>query len=129
MTGDGYLWVSVSEAARLTGKSERTVRRWMAGGRLQKKDNVGELVVGVPPDLVTYDRQGRTTSDNAPLQTETLRLQAEVDKLSEIVRQLTGERDYLRQALAAALTAQQKALPEHTARPWWALWRRSEKEI
>jgi len=57
------------------------------------------------------------------LQTQIAALRAELDKCQALAEQLTGERDYLRQALAAALTLQQKALPERTGRTWWAFWR------
>jgi hypothetical protein len=54
-------------------------------------------------------------------------LRAECDLLRQRVADLAGERDYLRQALAAALTLQQKALPKPSGRPWWQFWRRSEQ--
>jgi len=44
-----------------------------------------------------------------------------------LLEQLTGERDYLRQALAAALTLQQKTLPKPSGNPWWQFWRHSEQ--
>lgn len=53
-------------------------------------------------------------------------LSATGDVLRQRVEELTSERDYLRSALAAALTLQQKALPERTeqGRHWWWPWGR-----
>ena len=46
--------------------------------------------------------------------------------LRQRVADLVSERDYLRQALAAALTTTQKLLPERTGRSWWQFWRKVE---
>ena len=125
MTDSGHVWVSVSEAVRLTGRSERTVRRWMTGGRLAVRDDAGTLVVGVPPELVPDDRQAQATPGTPDMTAKVAELEASVRHLQAMLEQVTGERDYLRSALAASLTTTQKLLPERSGqRPWWAFWRR-----
>lgn len=125
MTDNGHVWVSVSEAVRLTGKSERTVRRWMTGGRLAVRDDAGTLVVGVPPELVPDDRQATATPDMPDMATKVAELEADVRRLQALLEQVTGERDYLRSALAASLSTTAKLLPERSGqRPWWRFWRR-----
>ena len=124
---DRQNWITVTEVARLLGKSERTVRRWMTGGRLTWKDTPeGKLV-----DFASHSTGGGVTAPGiAVLEKENTRLQAEVDKLAELVRQLTDERDYLRRAHEASLSLvaqQQKLLPAPGNRPWWQFWRRDEE--
>lgn len=126
MSENGHLWVSITEAVRLTGKSERTVRRWVAGGRLSIRHDAGLLVVGLPGDLLAHDRQAEATPDAADMAAEIAALQAQLQACQALAAEVTGERDYLRQALAAALTLQQKQLTEHTGRTWWQFWKRGE---
>ena len=127
MTNNERLWVSVSEAVRLTGKSERTVRRWMAGGKVPTRDNAAGLQVGLTGEMVVRGRQEEATPDMPDMAARVVELEADARRLQALLEQVTGERDYLRQALAAALTLQQKALPKPSGNPWWQFWRRSEQ--
>jgi excisionase family DNA binding protein len=134
------LVVTVAEAARRFGKSVRTVRRWMAEGRLPAVETpTGRMVdlsgffrpgEGAEPGRREAARGGPADApDAAELERQVARLQGEVEKLNALVQQLSGERDYLRQALAAALGVQRMLLatradapPPH--RPWWRFWER-----
>jgi len=127
---DGHIWTSVAEAARLLRKSERTIRCWVSANKLPCKDNAGQRLAGLAPELVEVSASaGQKTdmSDMARLREEAARLRTENEKLSTIVGQLSEERDYLRQALAAALSNQRllvERIPER--QPWWerlAFWR------
>ena len=137
---DQPLLVTVTEAARRFGKSLRTIRRWMVEGRLVVVDTpVGKMVdlsgfakpsEDVPPDATgTAQLPGATPAPElAALELQIVRLQGEVEKLNALVQQLTGERDYLRQALAAAMGTQKMILAERSvavqqvSRPWWKFW-------
>jgi hypothetical protein len=139
---DQPLLVTVTEAARRFGKSLRTIRRWMVEGRLVVVDTpVGKMVdlsgfakpgEDVPPDATgTAKLPGATPAPElAALELQVTRLQGEVEKLNVLAQQLTGERDYLRQALAAAMGMQKMILAERSmavqplSRPWWQFWRR-----
>ncbi len=132
---DQPLLVTVAEAARRFGKSPRTIRRWIVEGRLPAIDTpTGKMV-----DLSGFARPGEDGApeetigekgpDIAALELEIVRLRGEVAKLDALVQQMSGERDYLRQALAAALGVQKMLLAERStaarpSRPWWKFWAR-----
>lgn len=125
MTDNGHIWVNVSEAVRLTGKSERTVRRWMTGGKVPTRDTLAGLEVGLTGELVKEGTQATATPDTPDMTTKVTELETSVRHLQALLEQVTGERDYLRQALATSLTTQ-KLLPgaDHS-HPWWQFWRRT----
>jgi len=87
-----------------------TVKSYMADGRRY-------VVLDTPPGIGQPGRDAGSTPG-----ADVARLQAEVDKLTALLTEVTGERDYLRQAHAAALTRIPQ-LPEKaeslTPRPWW----------
>jgi excisionase family DNA binding protein len=128
--------VSIDEAAQILGLSRRTIERRLTDGRLSGHRQGVRWLVDVP------------VSHDAPTPFPDRRDDAKTRKLSEVTRErdelarrvadLEGERDYLRQALAAALTLSQQLLPERaeapsspttsttgeTTRPRWQFWRR-----
>ena len=123
--------VSLDDAAHILNLSRRTVQRRLADGSLTGQKVAGRWLVDVPDDTV-ISQEGDTGTVVA-LQAQVTQLSQERDGLArdrgEMARQieaLTGERDYLRSALAAALTLQQKALPAPRERPWWQFWKREE---
>lgn len=125
MTDNGHTWVSVSEAVRLTGKSERTIRRWMTGGKVPTRDTLAGMEVGLAGNLVNHDRRTPATPDMPDLAVRVAELEASVRHCQALLEQVTGERDYLRSALAASLTTTQKLLPARAGQPpWWRFWRR-----
>jgi len=85
--------VSVAEAARILGKSERTIRRWERDGKIPS-DRTGPGIRvdigGLLPDAVG---QVLTQADV---------LQVELERLQERVDDLTAERDFLRDRLLQA---------------------------
>jgi len=106
-------WVSISEAAGVLSVSERTVRRRIDRGELESKRDGRRLLVNV----------AGVVSSEVDTVTEITRLRAEVDKLAALVDNLTGERDYLRSALASALQLQTRAIEAPKDRQWWQFWR------
>jgi len=148
MTGEvtGSEWVTVTEAVKLLGKSERTIRRWMAKGRLPSRSEGRSVLVDV-----TGERQAQR-HDTPVIEPDTDRLEElseSIKKLYSRVQRLTKERDRLKADLemlaiqrdtlevrlqetqeerdqwrgqAAALTQNQRLLAERTGRrfrwPW-----------
>lgn len=106
-------WVSVSEAAGVLSVSERTVRRRVASGELPSRRDGRRLLVNV----------SGVVSSEVDTMTEVVRLQAEVDKLTAIVNQLTGERDYLRGLVAEVMLLRQPVIEAPKERAWWQFWK------
>ncbi len=106
-------WLTATEAAVRLGVSDRTVRRRVAKGVLEAKREDGRL----------YVKLARQEAATGPTPPEVDKLLAEVASLAKEVDNLTGERDYLRQALAAALgkipTIAAHASEAEPRRRWW----------
>lgn len=60
-----YEWVSVSTAAVNTGKSERTIRRWIASGKIKSKEAAGQTLVYMPVSDLDNAGHSTGTPDNA----------------------------------------------------------------
>jgi hypothetical protein len=87
-----------------------TVKSYMADGRRY-------VVLETPPGIGQPWRDAGSTPG-----ADVAGLLAEVDKLTALLDTVTGERDYLRQALARAISPPVQ-IPEKaeslTPRPWW----------
>ena len=84
--------------AEALGKSDRTIRRWIADGKIPV-DRTGTVI--------RVDIRGRCDDNDTTTPT--------VAELQAMVPRLEGEVDYLRQALAVSLSTQHdlvRALPE-----------------
>ena len=135
MEDDAGQWVTVQEASRLLNRSERTVHRMAADGRLSARKESGRLFVNVADaEIETTDKES-DVSEAMSLRLELAEARGEVGKLSAIVNQLTDERDNLRgdikfyQSEVAALTqvTQRLALePPKRRRSWWPPWGRGD---
>ena len=68
-----------------------------------------------------------TTGSLDKMAAEMAELKAEVEKLQRLLEEVKGERDYLRQALTAALATQQKLIEARpyfeSPRRWWEFWK------
>ena len=95
MTGDE--WMTVPDAARLLGKSERTIRRWIDAGKLDT-DRIGpRLLVQVPGEMA--DKGQAMPSDKVTIAV----LEARVQALEQFVQQLTVDKEaWMRQAQVLA---------------------------
>jgi excisionase family DNA binding protein len=109
-------WVSVAEAAAALDKSDRTIRRMVADGRLTSRKEGARLFVNLADVLPAG---ADALSDVSSQDVTIVSLRAEVDKLQALNSQLSDERDFLRSALASAMT---KALEPPRERPWWRFW-------
>lgn len=142
---DGQKWVTIEQAIVQLGKSERTIRRWVAAGRLPVDKSVIPHKVDIATELagqegITSSDSGRPSGagsdvdrfqaeidrlsdrlDNAIA--ETLRLQADKDKLEE---KLEADKTFLQNALAEALVNQRKLIEAGQPRRWRWPWQRED---
>lgn len=124
MTGER--WGTVAEAVGHYKKTERTIRRWVEVGRLESKDQGGQLFVklaGEPEAGAPSAGQGEAS----PAAVQIAELRAQVSAQKALIEQLTSERDFLRQALASAMSSQQKLIEAGGqgaagGRRWWWPW-------
>ena len=99
-------WVTIKEAIQITGKSDRTFRRWVTKGKIpNRKENRKILVdlaaIGYPyiePDIDSSQDVLDSSQDVIDPQ------KLIIDSLKAQLEQASSERDFLRQALAAALS-------------------------
>lgn len=124
----------MATAARLLGKSERTVRRWVADGKLAADRAGTALLVDIArhmPDTEAATPSGAAAMPDTTGELDALR--AEVTRLREALDTCQAERDRLwqsldnAQAIALALTGEQRLLTERASearRRWWPPWRR-----
>lgn len=113
-TGPPERWVTIPQAAALLDKTERTIRRWVTDGDIPSQHVGRRLMVDVGARVAPE-------TDPATLQKQVDLLRADVTHLQTLVDQLTGERDYLRSALAGALQLRQTAI-EGPRRGWRWPW-------
>ena len=115
-------WVTVSDAARHFGVTERTIYRRIQSGKLTARTDGSQTLVMVETDDIdpASDDDSRAS-------------QAEIALLQELLQEARNERDYLRQALAAALSkipqiearSDVESSPDQPQRrPWWWPWKR-----
>ena len=143
------LWVTVSEAAELLGRHERTIRRWEKTGKIPS-DRTGPVLRVDIAGVVPYNAgtapgatgappvQGEVVTEADLLRAENEQLRESLEDLREVVHDLRRQRDFLQQALtesqqnlalsqaiAQALTPQQPQLTDGThTRRWWEFWQR-----
>ena len=108
-------WVTITEATKLLGKSDRTIRRWESKGELPSQRRAGRVYVNVAGfPIVEPESEPEPEPD---LQA----LQVEVERLRAVLEEIKNERDYLRQLLAVSITEQKQLEPGR--RPWWQFWK------
>lgn len=90
-------WITVTEAIGIFGVSERTIRRRIATGLLPTKHEGNRVLIYL------YDKSPEE-SQAAPGSMSGDNLEAEVRRLTGLLSQVESERDFLRQALAAAMS-------------------------
>jgi hypothetical protein len=133
-------WLSLTEAARLTGLDREAIRSRARRGLVpSRKNNRGELVVQVPADLLTDPDRGVT----GPSAEEMTALRA---AMTDLVAEVTELRVELAEAKAEVRAAQAvavadvataraeieakdmvivelRALLAEARKPWWRRWR------
>lgn len=122
-------WVTISEAVGLTGKSERTIRRYIADGSLSNRREKGRLWVNLadiaPADSDAFSPESPTPSARQAddCQARVTQLEADVTRLTELLAEVRGERDYLRQLHAMKEAKLIEATTPLARRSWWSnLW-------
>lgn len=117
-------WVTMTEAIAIFGKSERTLRRWVEDGRIEARRERGRVLLLVHVGKADTNR----TTAAAPDRTESADITpAELAELKTRLEEVTRQRDYLEQALAAAMSKipaiEAGAESKTPARPWWKFWK------
>ncbi len=125
-------FVTLAEAARVLGKSPRTIQRMIGDGRLTVTRQGRRVVVDLDaintPESDTVDDIGTTKDDMGDKMAE---LVAELAQVKATLESVTQERDYLRQtltreqelhAMSLTLTRQIDAPRGDPSRPWWRFW-------
>lgn len=137
-------WITVTEAIGIFGVSERTIRRRIATGLLPIKHESGRVLIylyDTPPDNRQAAPEGGKVAGERLTE-----LQAENRRLSDLLAQVEGERDFLRSALATSMQNEQRLieagdvatastlrsetqasqaeadLPQGKTRRWWWPW-------
>ena len=124
-TGKREQWATVSEAAAILNRSERTIRRWITAGKVAV-DRTGPTI---RIDIARLVPVGAATARGMPLHAEIVGeadlLKAELERLREQLEDTRAERDRLwqaladSQALARALVPERRQLTAGQARSWW----------
>lgn len=129
-------WLSLSEAAELTGLDREALRSRARRGLISsRKGNSGQLLIQVSADLANGhgrgdDRDGREPDrDLAVSRAAVTDLVAEVGELRLALARAEAERDAARAIASAELAAKDQVIAELRAmlaelrRPWWRRWR------
>jgi hypothetical protein len=133
-------WLSLTEAARLTGLDREAIRSRARRGLVpSRKNNRGELLVQVPADLVTDP--DRPLAEGMTGELTTMRaamadLSAEIADLRTALAQAQAETEKAMAVGAARVAAaraeveaqeryiaQLEALLAEARKPWWRRWR------
>lgn len=131
--------LTVIEAVRLTGRSERTIRRAVRDGRIGTVELDGRRLLQYADVVRLAYRQAQSATTPPPVQRDTAtpdkRLtgapeQSQVDllrwqqaEIERLWRELAETRDLLSRALDRQLTAQAGVpAPQSAGIPRWALW-------
>lgn len=109
---DEQPWLSLTEAARVTGLDREAIRSRARRGLVpSQKNNKGELLVQVPADLVAAPDQG-VTGEVTARDTAMADLVAEVTELRTTIAQLEAGQASVRAAAAAGVAAAQRITEE-----------------
>jgi hypothetical protein len=114
-------WLTIPQAVAETGKSERTIRRWIAEKRLATRRESGRVLVNLadlPPAYSAEVEAGQRDDCQARVR----QLEADITRLSELLAEVRGERDYLRQLHAMKEARQLEAATPPARRTWRWPW-------
>lgn len=115
MTTNGYKWVSVTEAAAILGKSERTLRRWASGESkrhdIETRETDGRLEVKIRSN---EPERSQDPDEASALRIRVATLEAMLNGKDDLIaelRQRTGEQHQSIERLEVMLHTAQRALP------------------
>lgn len=119
---DDLPWLSLTEAAAVSGLARETVRARARRGLIpSRKGNDGRVVVQVQPGAAPTPEQG--------MHADIDELLAEVSELREALARAMSERDAAKAVASAMADAKDELITElklmlaEARRPWWRRWR------
>lgn len=130
--------VNISEAAKLTGKSRRTIQRYIATGKLSKHNDVtGYPVIDISELIRVFGDVLVTEKSHDDITTKSHRdtplTQQQIDnellkKENEFLKQRLSDKDEhiasLKQAMLLLESKSDKSLTTTTPKKRWSFWRR-----
>ena len=128
---DELPWLTLSEAADLTGLNRETVRSRARRGLIPyRRSNRGEMVVQIAGAATGADREatGAVTDPDRGLAEVVTELQEEITDLRDRVTKAEADRDRAVEVAAARVEASERIIAELRAeveywrRPWWRRW-------
>ena len=117
-------WVTVAIAAERLGKSERTIRRWVASGKIDSDRTTPALRVDIAGRVPAH---AEPTPDAAG---EIAGLRGEIERLIALLVATEAERARVWHALGLALSGDRPMLTERATSPrrrWRWPWQRGER--
>jgi len=129
--------VSISEAARLTGKSRTTLHRLIKTGELSTcRGERNAKLLDTAELLRVFDSLNLKQPEQVALQVNEQRVTAKVDGSEQVVKQLQQEVEHLKSLVSAQsshidslkhamlLLEHKQDIPERSALlPWWQFWK------
>ena len=124
-------WVTVAEAVKATGKTDRTIRRWAADNKVPSKRDGQRLLIDISGVAVKHSIDIGANIDAASVaidKSRIVQLEAEAVMLRDMIETLKSHNeDWTRQsaALTQIINTQQKLIEDTTTRrPRWQFWRK-----
>jgi len=126
MTSGVARWVTIGEAVRLTGKSKRTIWRWVDAGKVTINRDVTPFVVDVSGVAILAD-DTTPPDDTEALTVRVATLERDITTLERERDDLREDRDRWWQAHMMALANTQRLLEAApTERAWRWPWQKGE---
>ena len=125
----GNQWVTIEDAQKLLGVSQRTVYRWIDKGQLASQKRGSKTYVAIDTSQISAE----SAEIDKELADKLARLEIELNAKNDYIEHLEGEVDYLRNAHAASLSANQSLQKLIESRnqedaerqkkgKWWRFW-------
>lgn len=120
------IWMSKQEAAWYLGKSERTISRWVASGKLPKREVATGLIVGISRTITNKVPRETDNLELENLRSEVLHLRAELERLTLLtdtltlrIKDLERDKESWREHAESALMNQRLMIESRQKRRWW----------
>jgi hypothetical protein len=120
------IWVTKQEAAWYLGKSERTISRWIASGKLPKREVATGIMVGVSKALTDTIPNDTDSVELRNLRSEVVQLRAELERLTLLadtltlrIKDLERDKEFWREHAESALMNQRLMIESRQKHRWW----------